>query len=264
MTTRPGNLHPRALHYVAPMERATKPQPHERIIVALDVPTSREALLIVDELGALVSFYKVGLELLMGGGMEALLRSLVQRARVFVDLKLPNDIPTTVRNAVRVASEVGVKFLTLSHSVTGVTIHAALQGRGDRPEPKLLLVPALSSLDKTDFARETGLDASEFGSDLVRRATDAKNAGVDGFIISGPEIGLLRAAFPQVTLVSPGIRPAGASADDHKRSCLPAEAIRLGADYIVVGRPIRDARDRRDAAKRIIDEVAVETLRATE
>ncbi|MDP9000308.1 MAG: orotidine-5'-phosphate decarboxylase [Myxococcota bacterium] len=235
------------------------PQPHERIIVALDVPTSREALHLVDEIGDLVTFYKVGLELLMGGGMEALLRTLVQRKRVFVDLKLPNDIPTTVSNAVRVASELGVKFLTLSHSVSDVTIRAAIQGRGERSDPKLLLVPVLSSLDKNDFARETGLDASQFGSDLVRRATGAKQAGVDGFIISGPEIGLLRATFPGVTLVSPAIRPAGTPTDDHKRSCSPGEAIRLGADYIVVGRPIRDAKDRRDAAKRIIDEIGAET-----
>jgi orotidine-5'-phosphate decarboxylase len=231
-------------------------KPEDRIIVALDVPTAREALALVEELTGLVSFYKVGLELLLAGGLENLLARLVRESKVFVDLKLPNDIPETVRRAVAVTARMGVTFLTLSHSATRETIAASIAGRADSAHPKLLFVPVLSSLDGSDFARTTHQPASQFGEDVVSRAKSAQVDGVDGFIISGQEIALMRKAFPHATLVSPGIRPAGAATDDHKRSCTPAEAIRLGADYIVVGRPIRNAAHRRDAARRIIEEIA--------
>ncbi len=239
--------------------------PQERIIVALDVPTHQEARRLVDDLDGLVSFYKVGLELLMAGGVEDLLRALVPSKRVFADLKLPDDIPATVKNVVHVAADTGVTFLTLSHSAGPETIRAALAGRGDRKAPELLFVPFLSSQDEVDFARRTGRPPSEFEGDLVARSVQAKEAGADGFIVSGPQIALLRSRFPTAPLVSPGIRPAWAPPDDHKRSCTPAEAIALGADYIVVGRPIRKAAHRearRDAAKRIIDEVAAAVTEA--
>jgi orotidine-5'-phosphate decarboxylase len=233
-------------------------KPHDRIIVALDVPTRAEALRFVDELDGLISFYKIGLELLLGGGLRELLGHLVGK-QVFVDLKLPDDIPATIGNVVRLAAEMGVKFLTLSHSVGPATIRAAVNGRGSHRSPELLWVPVLSSMDSSDFAMQTGKSAAEFHGDLVHRATWASGAGTDGFIVSGQEIAVLRAEFPKATLVSPGIRPAWAASDDHKRACTPAEALRLGADYIVVGRPIRNAgnRDaRRAAAQRIIDEIA--------
>jgi orotidine-5'-phosphate decarboxylase len=233
-------------------------KPQDRIIVALDVPTRAEALRLVDELEGLVSFYKVGLELLLGGGLQDLIGQIGNKS-IFVDLKLPDDIPATIGNVVRLAAEMGVRFLTLSHSVGAATIRAAVSARGSHAGPELLWVPVLSSMDAADFARQTGGDAADFHSDLVRRARLAKTTGTDGFIVSGQEIALLRAEFPKVTLVSPGIRPAWASGDDHKRACTPAEALRLGADYIVVGRPIRNAGNRearRAAAQRIIDELA--------
>jgi orotidine-5'-phosphate decarboxylase len=229
--------------------------PKERIIVALDVPTPGEAIGLVEELGGLITFYKVGLELLMSGGMGDLVGRLARDKQVFVDLKLPSDIPETVRRVVSLAAAMGVQFLTLSNLATRDTVRAALEGRSDRPNPQLLLVSNLSSLDRSDFAKETGQDASEFEADLKRRTLAAKDAGVDGFIVSGQEIGLLRKWYPDALLVSPGIRPAGSPKDDHKRSCTPAEAIRLGADYIVIGRPIRNAKNRRDAAQRIIEEL---------
>jgi orotidine-5'-phosphate decarboxylase len=234
--------------------------PAERVIVALDVPTPAEARQLVNDLEGLVTFFKVGLELFMGGGVESLLRELAESRRLFADLKLPDDIPATVTNVVRVAAATGVTFLTLSHSAGPDTIAAAVHGRGGARGPQLLFGPVLSSQDETVFARRTGRPASEFQPDLVARATQAKSAGADGFIVSGPEIALLRKHFPDAVLVSPGIRPDWAPADDHKRSATPGEAIRLGADYIVVGRPIRKAGDRdarRDAAKRVIDEVAL-------
>ncbi|HKY36917.1 MAG TPA: orotidine-5'-phosphate decarboxylase [Polyangiaceae bacterium] len=232
------------------------PNPSERVIVALDVPSKDEALRIVDELDGVISFFKVGLELLMSGGMEDLLRKLVVGKKVFVDLKLPSDIPETVKRVVSLAADIGVTFLTLSNSATTGTIRAALEGRGDSASPHLLYVPFLSSLDRADFSELYGKRPEDFEGFLEQRTQEAKNAGADGFIVSGPEIRLLRNKYPDAKLVSPGIRPSGSPADDHKRACTPAQAMSLGADYIVVGRPIRNSSDRRAAAQRIVDEVA--------
>jgi orotidine-5'-phosphate decarboxylase len=256
--------HRAALHWpdatvLTRRERDADMKPQDRIIVALDVPTADEALRLVDELGDLVSFYKVGLELLMSGGLGDLVQRLVKDKQVFVDLKLPDDISATVMNVVKVASNLGVRFLTLSHAVGPATMRAALSGRGHRTSPELLWVPFLSSQDPADFAEQTGRSPSEFRGEMVRRTRVAKGLGVDGFIVSGQEIALLRSEFPDTMLVSPGIRPAWSSADDHKRACTPGEAITLGANYIVIGRPIRNAggaQARRDAARRVIDEVA--------
>jgi orotidine-5'-phosphate decarboxylase len=234
----------------------TTPNASERVIVALDVPSKDEALRIVDELDGVISFFKVGLELLMSGGMEDLLRKLVVGKKVFVDLKLPSDIPETVKRVVRLAADIGVTFLTLSNSATTGTIRAALEGRGANKSPELLYVPFLSSLDRSDFAELYDEDPANFERFLEQRTESAKAAGADGFIVSGPEIQLLRSKYPNAKLVSPGIRPIGSTVDDHKRACTPAEAITLGADYIVVGRPIRNAPDRRAAAQRIVDEVS--------
>jgi orotidine-5'-phosphate decarboxylase len=240
--------------------------PEERLILALDVPSHDEALRVVEELEGLVSFFKVGLELLMAGGIETLLRRLAAEKRVFLDLKLPGDIPATVQAVVRSASSIGVRFLTLSHSAGETTIRAAVagreQGHSGKAQTELLGVPFLSSEDATDFARQSGQSASDFQDVLLARASAAKSAGVDGFIVSGKEIELLRSSFPEATLVSPGVRPTWSPKDDHKRACTPAQAIEWGADYLVVGRPIRSApgRDaRRDAAKRVIDEIASAT-----
>lgn len=234
----------------------TRCEPKDKIIFALDVPTADQARSLVEELGDLISFYKVGLELLMAGGMETLLQELVKTKRVFVDLKLPGDIPTTVERTVNLAARVGVTFLTLSNSVTPDTIAAALRGRGNATFPKLLYVSFLSSLDRVDFAEQYGKDASEFESFLQQRSDAALDAGADGFIVSGREIALLRRRYgKEVTLVSPGIRPSGAATNDHKRSCTPSDAVQLGADFLVIGRPIRDAPNRRAAAAAIIDEL---------
>jgi orotidine-5'-phosphate decarboxylase len=218
--------------------------------VALDVPRPSDALALVRELSGVVSFYKLGLELLMAGGLEGLLRELSGKGRLFVDLKLPSDIPTTVQRTVALAASLGVELFTLSGSATAETIAAAVAGRGESKHPQLLFVPFLSSQGRD----VTG--AASFEDTLLERARFAKQAGVDGFIVSGPEIALLRKEFPDALLVSPGIRPAGAALDDHKRACTPAQAIELGADYLVVGRPIRDAQDRRAAAESIAQDIA--------
>jgi orotidine-5'-phosphate decarboxylase len=232
----------------------TKPQ--ERIIVALDVPTKDDAIRIVRELEGIVSFYKVGLELLMSGDIHGLIRDLVREKRVFLDLKIPNDIPETVRKAVRIATELRVSLLTLSTSSTRTSIQAAREGRGDRSEPALLFPPILSSMDQADLAEQTGKPSASFEQILLDKARMGSEAGVDGFIISGQEIALLRKSHPNALIVSPGIRPSWSGKDDHKRACTPKEALDLGADYLVIGRPIVGAPNRADAAKRVVEEIS--------
>ena len=227
----------------------------DRLIVALDVPTVDDALRIVSQLDN-VSFFKVGLQLFMTGGLGELLQSLKQK-RVFVDLKVPGDISNTIAAVLDFCVRMNVRLLTLSESMPLPAIAVARSARNDRHSeyPKLLTVPFLSSLDATDLgsmaAGEKDLDTY-----ILKRAHAAVEAGCDGMIASGHAIQACRRAFPRpVIIVSPGIRPAGASSDDHKRHTTPAEAIRLGADYLVVGRPILNDPDPRTAAQRIIDEI---------
>ena len=227
----------------------------DRLIVALDVPAVDEALRVVELLDN-VSFFKIGLQLFITGGLPTLLEAL-RRKQVFVDLKMPGDIANTIAAVVDLCVTMNVRFLTLSESMPLPGIAAARTARNARhsSNPKLLTVPFLSSLDASDLggiaAGETDLDAF-----IVKRAGAALRAGCDGMIASGTAIQVCRRAFPPPTIiVSPGIRPAGAPADDQKRHTTPAEAIRLGADYLVVGRPILKDPDPREAARRVIDEI---------
>jgi orotidine-5'-phosphate decarboxylase len=226
----------------------------DRIIVALDVPTIDEALASVERLDN-ISFFKVGLQLFMTGGLPDLLHALRTR-RVFVDLKLPGDIANTIAAVIDACVSMNVELLTLSESMPLPAIRAARAARAARSSshPKFLTVPVLSSLDASDLPAgaggENGVEAV-----IVKRAQAALDAGCDGIIASGDAIQVCRRAFPSTLIVSPGIRPAGASTDDHKRHTTPAEAIRLGADYLVIGRPILRAPDPRAAAQRIIEEI---------
>ena len=227
----------------------------ERLIVALDLPTVDAALRVVEKLDN-VSFFKVGLQLFLTGGLPTLLQSL-RAKRVFVDLKVPGDISNTIGAVIDLCIEHGVTFLTLSESMPPAAIRAAAAARNahDRAEPKLLTVPFLSSLDADDLAETIGA-GDDLETHVLRRAKSALDAGCDGVIASGPAIQWCRTAFPLPTLiVSPGIRPGGATTDDHKRHTTPAEAIRFGADYLVVGRPILRSADPRAAAERVIREI---------
>ncbi len=225
----------------------------ERLIVPLDVPTTQEALDLVERLEPDVTFYKIGWQLFMTGDLRHLLERLRGR-NVFVDLKLPGDIGNTIRSVIEACVRMDVRFLTLSDFVPKAAIASARAARGGGEWPKLLTVPYLSSLDASDLGRGAGAD--DLGRHILSRAAAALAAGCDGVIASGEAIGLLRQAHgAEVILVSPGIRPAGAPADDHKRHTTPAQAIELGADYLVVGRPIRSAKDPRTAARSIIDEI---------
>jgi orotidine-5'-phosphate decarboxylase len=221
-----------------------------RLIVALDVPTRELALALIRELRGAVTHFKVGLELIVGGGVPEVVQTLAPDQRLFLDLKIPSDIPETVKRTVRsIASWPAIELLTLDVHTSAAAVQAAREGRGDRAHPKLLLVSWLSSMDAGD------LPGGNLDAHLRARARFARESGCDGMIASGDAIGLVRDVWPEAVIVSPGVRAAGAATDDHKRSATPADAIRAGADYLVVGRPIRDAQDRRRAAEEFIAEI---------
>jgi orotidine-5'-phosphate decarboxylase len=236
------------------MTTLNSPQGAERLIVALDVPGVDAALKAVDELDN-VSFFKIGLQLFLTGGFPELLNAL-RGKRVFVDLKVPGDISNTIAAVVDMCVEHGVAFLTLSESMPAKAIRVAADTRNarGRSEPKFLIVPLVSSLDADDVSESIGGDDLE--TYVLKRAKRALDAGCDGIIASGDAVRWCRAAFPPPTLiVSPGIRPAGSTQDDHKRLTTPTDAIRMGADYLVVGRPILRAADPRAAAAGVIREI---------
>lgn len=219
--------------------------PRDRLIAALDVPTAAEARRLVETLGTSVSFYKIGLELSTSGEYYMLLDWLVKRGkRVFCDLKL-HDIPETVRRAVANLRGRGVTFLTV-HADRGV-MEAAVKEKGDI---KVLAVTVLTSTGQADLAEQGYTGRLE---DLVlARARVAAELGCDGVICSGLEVAGIKAKFgAKLLAVTPGIRPAGGDAGDQKRVVDVAQAFRNGADYIVVGRPIRDAKDPAAAAAAI-------------
>lgn len=223
----------------------------ERLIVALDVPTAAEARTLAERIGDAARFYKVGLELFSAPGCFELIAWLGERGnKVFVDLKL-YDIPETVRRAVANLRERGATFLTV-HGHRSV-MQAAAQEKGAL---RILAVTVLTSFDRSDL-EEMGATLST--DELVlARARGALETGCDGVIASGLEAARLKAEFKdRLLVVTPGIRPAGnRPADDQKRAVDVAQAFAAGADYIVVGRPIRQASDPRAAAQSIQDTIA--------
>jgi orotidine-5'-phosphate decarboxylase len=224
--------------------------PRERLIAALDVPDAAQARALAERLGDAVRFYKIGLELFTAGGTFELLQWLRGRGgKVFADLKL-YDIPETVRRAVANLRSSGAEFLTV-HAERSI-MEAAAKEKGAL---KLLAVTVLTSFDQKNLA-EMGYAGSV--EDLVlQRARAALEAGCDGVIASGLEAPGIKAAFGgKLLVVTPGVRPAGTAAADQKRTVDVAQAFANGADYIVVGRPIRDAADPRGAAEAIQASIA--------
>ena len=221
-----------------------------RLIVALDVESVVAAKKLVAQLGETVSFYKIGMELAYGGGLD-LARDLKDAGkRVFIDLKL-HDIGATVERATRQIARMEMDFLTV-HAFPQ-TMTAARAGAGD--SLKLLAVTVMTSYDDADL-REAGYDCSV--AELVaRRAKQAQAIGIDGLILSPQELGAIRTLVgPDMLLVTPGVRPAGADAGDQKRVMTPAQAIAASANHIVVGRPITRAADPRAAAEAILAGIA--------
>jgi orotidine-5'-phosphate decarboxylase len=225
----------------------------DRLIVALDVPNVIQGLEVAKKLGDAVSFYKIGLGMLTGGGL-ALANELKQEhgKKIFLDMKF-FDIGATVENAVRGTAQFDIDFLTV-HGDPYV-VEAAKQGASGS-DMKILAVTILTSLDRADL--DGALIKSGEIKDLVQeRAGNALRAGADGVICSPQEAALVR-ALPEAAgklIVTPGVRPAGAALGDQKRVATPAQAIKDGVDHMVVGRPIWQAADPRQAALAILDEI---------
>lgn len=225
--------------------------PQDRLIVALDLPTLAGAEDMVGRLGDAVRFYKVGLELVYGGGLAFAHRLAGEGKQVFLDLKF-HDIPNTVERATRQVAGLGATFLTV-HAFPQ-TMRAAVAGRGTSPL-KILAVTVMTSYDDADLA-EAGY-AIGVGELVARRARQAAEIGIDGLILSPEEVGPMRAALGgRLELITPGVRPAGAALADQKRVMTPGEAIRAGADRLVVGRPVTQAADPRAAAEAILADIA--------
>ena len=224
-----------------------KPNP---IIVALDFETADEARRLVSQLGTQVNFYKVGMELYAAAGMDFVRELAGQGKDVFLDLKF-YDIPETVKRAVAQVARTGVRFLTV-HSVASV-MKAAAEGRAKSPL-KLLAVTVLTSFGPEDM-EDLGHECSV--SDLVEeRARKAVRAGMDGVVCSPREARMVREVLgSQPLIVTPGVRSPGAAAGDQKRVATPAQAMRDGASYLVIGRQITRAADPAAEAAKVIAEI---------
>lgn len=224
---------------------ATLDDARDRLIFALDVEDEARARALVTALRPSVGTFKVGLELLLRGGME-LARRLTDGSALFVDAKL-HDVPATVSRAVAqiVGAGVPVRFITVHDPV-----EAAVRAAGGRAG--ILRVTVLTSAAPAAYGGDEALTRA-----VVARAVEAHAQGAAGVVCSPRELGAVRAAAPTLQCVTPGVRPAWASVpgDDQRRTATVAEAIRAGASHLVVGRPIRDARDPSEAARRVVEEI---------
>ena len=221
-----------------------------RLIVGLDVPTLAEAEKVVLELGDTVSFYKIGYQLVFAGGL-AFARDLAQSGKnVFLDMKLL-DIDNTVAKGVENIAKMGISMLTLhAYPKAMRSAVAAAEGSG----LCLLGVTVLTSMDEQDL-HEAGYNTDP-NSLVLKRAAQARDAGMGGVVCSAAEAALIRHTVgPDLAVVTPGIRPAGSDAGDQKRVVTPVEAIRAGASHLVVARPIVGGRDRKEAAEAILAEM---------
>ncbi len=232
-------------------EQRVAPDPRERLIVALDLPTVRAAEAMVERLGDSVTFYKIGYQLAFAGGLplaDALVRA---GKRVFLDMKL-HDIGNSVAKGVENVARMGATFLTV-HAFPQ-TMKAAVDARRGS-QLRILAVTVLTSYDDVDLA-ESGYTMTV--DDLVgRRAVQAHDAGVDGLVCSPEEAAPLRLIVgADLALVTPGIRPAGIARGDQKRVSTPRQAIVAGADYLVVGRPVVETNDPKASAEAIVAEIA--------
>lgn len=232
----------------------------DRLIVALDVPDRASALNLVEQLSGLVGMFKIGSQLFTAEGPD-LVREIVRGGeKVFLDLKF-HDIPNTVAGAVESAARLGVSILNV-HTLGGSEMmRAAAHAVGDRgllwiTRPAVLGVTVLTSMDKADLA-DVGIP-SDLSAEVVRLATLAQDSGLDGIVASPHEIRLIRECITaeRFIILTPGIRPLWSSKGDQKRIATPADAIRDGADFLVIGRAITDNDNPRAAAERILEEIS--------
>jgi len=231
----------------------------DRIIVALDVPDRNRALRLVEQLSGLVGMFKIGSQLFAAEGPN-LVREIAEAGeRVFLDLKF-HDIPNTVAGAAESAARLGVSILNV-HALGGVEMmRAASNAVKDRgilwmTRPAVLGVTVLTSMDEANLA-DVGVN-SDMNSQVVRLATLAREAGLDGVVASPREIRLIRefVASEGFIILTPGIRPSWSASGDQKRVATPLDAIRDGADFLVIGRAITSSEDPRAAAQRILEEI---------
>lgn len=226
-------------------------QAKERLVFALDVPTAKAAEAMLDCVQETVGVVKIGLELFTSEGLAVV--RMVQRygKPVFLDLKVL-DIAETVQRTVARVADMGVSFLTVHAERKALA--AAVQGREGNPAMNILAVTVLTNVEQADLW-ECGFDGTVEQA-VVTRARMAAEAGCDGVIASGREPAAIRSAIDApLLIVTPGVRPAGQGVDEHARATTPRQAIHTGADYLVVGRPIRDAPDPRAAALAIVSEM---------
>src|ERR1700686_3926713 len=223
----------------------------DRVIVALDFPTQAKALALVSVLSDSVSIYKIGLQLYTVAGPEIVRAVAATGAKIFLDLKL-HDIPNTVAKAVGAAGELNVQMLSV-HLSGG---RAMLQAAAAAKSPGLLLLGVTVLTSSTqETLTETGVN-SPLETQAIRLGQLRKHCGIEGLITSPREGRALRENLgSEITLVTPGVRPAWAAADDQKRFTTPAEALKNGADYLVIGRPITAAAEPRAAMERLLDEI---------
>ncbi len=226
--------------------------PNERLIIALDLPTVDAAQSAVDAIGEAGAFYKIGYQLMPIGGLDLAKRLSGAGKKVFLDFKF-HDIGATVERGVKSICQLGGDFLTV-HAEPDV-LKGALEGRGDDPRLKILAVTVLTSLNQASLKKsgiEMPIDAL-----VLKRAEFAAEAGADGVVASAQEANAIKKRFGDaLKIVTPGIRPAGAAANDQKRVVTPADAINAGADHLVVGRPIIAAANPSIAASAILEEIA--------
>ncbi len=226
----------------------------ERLILALDVPDLAQARALVRELAGVVSFYKIGMELIYAGGLALASELVAAGHRVFLDAKLL-DIGHTVERATASIARLGVHMLTV-HGCDRKTLHAAIAGRGTS-QLKLLAVTVMTNLDGDDLAEQGMAPGITPQALVLRRARLACTAGFDGVIASAHEAADLRAAIGlKPLIITPGIRMSGDDHGDQTRIMSPAQAIAAGASHLVVGRPILRAPDPRQAAQAIIADIA--------
>ncbi len=253
-------LNPTFAHSRSPLAGKTPPEDkieaaRRRLIVALDVPSAAASAELVRKLEGTCRWFKVGLELFTAGG-PAVLEPLVSRGHsVFLDLKF-HDIPNTVAGAVRSAATLGVRMINV-HAAGGPAMLAAAKAAldGVTNPPELLAVTVLTSMDAAQLG-STGVAQSP-AQQVELLANMCLQAGIHGFVCSPQEVAAVRALTgADGVLVIPGIRPAGSDKNDQKRLATPADAIRNGASYLVVGRPITQAADPAAAAQAVLEEMA--------
>jgi orotidine-5'-phosphate decarboxylase len=225
------------------------------IFVALDTPSRERALMLAEAVRPYVGGFKVGLEFISAQGPEGIRAVVALGLPVFADVKF-HDIPNTVAGAVRSLAPVGPAMINLHASGGAAMMKAAAEAAAEfSSRPKILAVTVLTSLERADL-ENMGISGTPLDQ-VVRLATLAQSCGLDGIICSPQEIAAVRdTCGPDFLIVTPGVRPAGASLDDQRRVTTPVRALQAGADYLVIGRPITGAADPREAAREIASDLS--------